>query len=217
MSMRVWYASYGSNLSRHRFDRYLRGGTPNGGRHRYPGCSDRTAPAADRPVTLPYRLRFGGASRTWGGGMAFVDTLTAGRTLGRAYLISAEQFGEVHAQENGGHAGPADIAALPPGEPVRTAGGNYPMILRCDDGGHVPVLTFTAETVPRAAAPAHAYLRAIARGLAEAHRMTVAAIVRYLRSAPSVRAAYDAAVLAAIVRAGVTASMVPPPRHSSPS
>ena len=217
MSTRVWYASYGSNLSRHRFDHYLRGGTPDGGRRHYPGCRDRRAPTADRPVTLPYRLRFGGTSRTWGGGMAFVDTAAPGRTLGRAYLISAGQFADVHAQENGGDAGATDIAALPPGEPVRAGGGNYPMIVRCDEGQHVPVLTFTAPTVPSAAAPAGAYLGAIAAGLAEAHRLTVAAIVHYLRSAATVRVAYDVAGLSAIVRAAVTASIVPPPRHSSPS
>lgn len=217
MATRVWYVSYGSNLARDRFDRYLLGGTPTGGRRHYRGCRDRTPPAADRPVTLPHRLRFGGASRTWGGGMAFVDTAQAGRTLGRAYLVTAEQFAEIHAQENGGDAHVTDVSALPSGTPVRAAGGNYPMLVRYDDGDDVPLVTFTAARVPPASAPAQPYLRTIARGLAEAHRLTPTAIARYLRAAPAVRAGYDRAALAAVVRDGVVASTVAPPRHSSPS
>ena len=217
MSSHVWYASYGSNLSRHRFERYLDGGTPVGGRRHYRGARDRTPPADDRPLHLPWRLRFGGASRTWGGGMAFVDVTARGRTLARMYRLRAGQFADVHAQENGGDALPTDIGALPPGTPVRAGGGNYPVIVCCGRIDGVPVVTFTSDALPRRAAPASAYLRTIAAGLAESHRLGPEAIARYLRDAPAVRHAYDEDALAAVARAGIPAAIVPPPRHSSPS
>lgn len=217
MSSHVWYASYGSNLSRHRFERYLHGGTPVGGRRHYRGARDHTPPADDRPFHLPWRLRFGGASRTWGGGMAFVDVSARGRTLARMYRLTAGQFADVHAQENGGDAHPTDIAALRPGTPVRAGGGNYPVLVCCGHVEDVPVVTFTSTRLPRRAAPTTAYLRTIAAGLAESHRLGPRAIARYLRGAPAVRDAYDVDALAAVVRTGVAAAMVPPPRHSSPA
>lgn len=217
MAAHVWYVSYGSNLSRQRFERYLHGGTPAGGRRRYRGARDRTPPAGDRPWQLPWRLRFGGASRTWGGGMAFVDVAVRGRTLARMYRLTAGQFADVHAQENGGDARPTDLFALRPGEPVRAGGGNYPMIVACGRVDDKPVVTFTAQAPPPPAAPAAAYLRTIAAGLAESHGMDPPAIARYLHRAPAVRAAYDADALVALVRTGVAAATVPPPRHSSPS
>lgn len=213
----VWYASYGSNLSRQRFEHYLLGGTPAGGRRRYLGSADRAPPQADRPFDLPYRLRFGGASRTWGGGMAFIETTARGHTLARLYRISGQQFGDVHGQENGGDARPADLATLGPGQRVRAGGGNYPMIMCCGHVDSVPVYTFTAEHVPTPAAPAPAYLRTIATGLAEAHGLTVSQIVAYLRAAPTVDASYRRSELSTIAQAGVASAMVPPPRHSSPS
>lgn len=217
MPSHVWYASYGSNLSRHRFERYLHGGTPVGGRRRYRGARDRTPPGGDRPYRLPWRLRFGGASRTWGGGMAFVDMLEGGRTLARAYRLTTGQFTDVHAQENGGDAHPTDPAALAPGTPVRAGGGNYPVIVCCGHIDGIPVVTFTSDAPPRRAAPASAYLRTISAGLAEAHGLGAHAIARYLRRSPAVRDAYDHDALTAVARAGVAAAMVPPPRHSSPS
>jgi hypothetical protein len=217
MASHVWYASYGSNLSRRRFEHYLTGGTPAGGRRRYPGARDRSAPTADRPYRLPFRLRFGGASRTWGGGMAFVDTAAHGRTLARMYRLTAGQFDDVHAQENGGDADAADLADLAPGEAVRAGRGNYPMVVCCGHVDAAPVLTFTCERIPTAAPPARAYLHTIARGLAESHALTTDRIVTYLAAAPAVRAAYDRAALSTIARAGMADAMVPPPRHSSPS
>lgn len=217
MSAFVWYASYGSNLSRRRFEHYLHGGTPDGAHRRYQGASDPTPPRDARPFELPYQLRFGGASRTWGGGMAFVDTTAPGRTLARMYRISRDQFADVHAQENGGDAEPADLAALAPGQRVRAGGGNYPMIMCCGRLLDEPVYTFTAARLPASAAPAPAYLRTIAAGLVEAHQLQTPGIVAYLRTAPTVDASYRPAMLSAIARAGVASAIVAPPRHSSSS
>lgn len=227
----IWYASYGSNLSRRRFERYLRGGTPRGGRRRYPGARDPRPPSGDRPVSLPYRLRFAGESHTWGGGMAFVDVSSDGQVLARAYRITIEQFADIHAQENAGAAEPTDLSAVLDGQQVVAGRGNYPVIVRCGRLGSTPMFTFTAQHAARHAAapnaPAPAYLRTIATGLAEAHALDAEPIVDYLRRAPAVDASYDADTLSAVVSAGVAATAVPatgvveamvaPPRHSSPS
>ena len=157
MSTRVWYASYGSNLSRHRFERYLHGGIPKGGRRRYPGARDRRPPSGDRAVALPYRLRFGGASRTWGGGMTFVDTTAPGHVLARAYRVTLEQFADIHAQENGGDADAVDLAAVGAGQRVIAGRGNYPVIIRCGTLEGTPMFTFTAERLPFRNPPATAY------------------------------------------------------------
>lgn len=213
----VWYAGYGSNVSRRRFERYLSGGTPAGGRRSYPGARDRTPPTADRSYVLPFRLHFGGTSRTWGGGMAFVDTSVRGSVLARAYRVTAEQFADIHAQENGGAADAADLSRVRDGECVVAGRGNYPVIVCCGRLDELPVLLFTAARMPAPSAPRPAYLRTMAAGLAESHRLAAADIVAYLRAAPAVRDAYDPAALSAVVRAGVTDEMVAPPTHSSPS
>lgn len=217
MTDHVWYAGYGSNLSRRRFERYLRGGTPTGGRRHYPGARDCTSPTADQPFTLPYRLHFGGASRTWGGGMAFVDTKSRGRVLARVYRVTAEQFADIYAQENGGAADEADLSVVRDGQQIVAGRGNYPVIVRCGSLDGLPVFSFTAVHMPQRTAPRPAYLRTIAAGLAESHRLTATAIVAYLRRAPVVRATYDPPSLSAVVDAGVADSIVAPPRHSSPS
>jgi hypothetical protein len=213
----VWYASYGSNLSHRRFERYLRGGTPTGGRRHYPGARNRTPPSADRPFALPYRLHFGGTSLTWGGGMAFVDTTRGGHVLARAYRVTAEQFADIYAQENGGAAAAAELSTIRDGQQIVAGRGNYPVIVCCGSIDGLPVFSFTAEHLPPRRAPRPAYLRTIAAGLAESHRLTATAIMAYLRGAPAVRAAYDPAVLSAVVRAGVADTIVAPPTHSSPS
>jgi hypothetical protein len=217
MSTHVWYASYGSNLWRRRFEHYLHGGMPAGGRRAYRGARDRSAPTGDRTLELPFALRFGGASRTWGGGMAFIDTGRRGRTLARAYRITADQFADVHAQENGGAADPADLSAVADGDQVVAGRGNYPAIVRCGTVDGSPVFTFTATRPPERRAPAPAYVRTIAAGLAESRGMAPAAITAYLRQAPAVAGGFASSELAAAVEAGVADAIVPPPRHSSPS
>ncbi len=100
----IWYASYGSNLRRARFDTYSRGGTPEGAATGQVGCTDPTPPRADEPVRIPHRLYFAGRFAKWQrGGVAFIerarnDTVA---TLGRMYLVTEEQFREIVHQENG--------------------------------------------------------------------------------------------------------------------
>ena len=61
----IWYATYGSNMSRARFGIYLRGGIPEGAAHAYPGCRDASDPVDVRNVDIDLQLAFGGNSETW--------------------------------------------------------------------------------------------------------------------------------------------------------
>lgn len=182
----LWYAAYGSNLSRERFTTYLSGGRPVGAAREYPGARDRRPPSDDRALLLPGRIFFAGLSLTWGGGMAFYDPDAAGTVYARAYRITAAQFSDVAAQE----------MRRPPGadldlEPVllrhrHTYGpGRYETLHLVGELEERPVLTFTAPTdhglVPNP--PAAGYLATIARGLREGHGLDDGAVADYLAAA----------------------------------
>lgn len=193
---RVWYAAYGSNLSRERLLCYLQGGCPPGARRSHAGCADRRAPADDVPATLSLSLSFAGESPVWGGGTAVASpTARPGdRALVRLYLVTVEQLAGIAAQENHVALTPLPVpgAAAPrwyvlngtPGPPGRYAG-----VLRCGTRDGIPIVTFTAATPPPAgtlAPPGRAYLAMLAGGLRQAHRLPVPAIAAYLATIPGV-------------------------------
>jgi len=173
----VWYVAYGSNLSLDRLSCYVAGGCPPGGSRAHPGARDRTLPARSIPVELPGTTYFAGRSAQWGGGVAFYDHATPGRTAARGYLVSAGQFADIAAQEM--HRDPrADdpleqLVLAPLAEGRHEVGpGGYETVV--DVGRHdgAPMLTFTAPHRAAAAErsrPSAAYLATMARGLGEAH------------------------------------------------
>lgn len=184
---RLWYVAYGSNLSRERFQVYLQGGRPVGGARDYPGCRDPVGPDRDVSLMVPGGLRFVGVSSVWGGGMAVYDAGATGEIAARAYLISAEQFVDVLAQE----------MRLEPGLDVdltlvRETGwhslgpGRYQTLAHLGTREDLPMLTFTSSDVGshRLNAPAEGYLRTIALGLRESHGWTRTEIGRYLTRFP---------------------------------
>lgn len=84
----VWYACYGSNLSRERFMRYIR------------ECSDQSAPIEDRPFLFEYNIYFAKAASGWdNGGKAFLDDSCPGAAYGRIYKITREQYEQVKTKE----------------------------------------------------------------------------------------------------------------------
>jgi hypothetical protein len=187
--MHVWYAAYGSNLSRERFDTYLRGGRPLGTTHDYPGCRDVTPPASDIACEIEAELAFGGTSQTWGGGVAFLRP-AASRTdvvKARLYLVTLEQVADVVAQENWLDPGAVTLDEPASDEMTVLEGQMYGTVfpLRPRDG--VPVLALTQTGEPALAAPSPAYLRHIADGLRGAHAMSDAEIVAYLASKRGIR------------------------------
>jgi hypothetical protein len=204
--LRVWYVAYGSNLGADRFGCYLAGGRPSEGARTYPGCRDRSPPAGSFGLELPGALVFAGESGVWGGGMAFYDPHGPGAVACRAYLVTAEQFADVTAQEMrlepGGELAQAISAALPGIDELHRLGaGRYETLMRVDTRDGVPLLTITngdlRELAP--APPSAPYLRSIAVGLRESHCWDDARIASYLALATGVGDAWTtAAVLEAI-------------------
>ena len=200
----VWYAAYGSNLSRKRFGYYLSGGRPTGAARSYPGARDRTPPARDHALLLPGRLYFAWESPTWTGGVAFYDPAArAGppTVAARAYLLTVQQFSDVAAQEM--HRAPGaevDVAGLLAHAPVATLGpGRYETLHRVGDLEGLPIVTFSApwtlDTAPLYA-PGTVYLRRIADGLREAHTWSADEICDYLLDCPGVQPAWSRGALA---------------------
>lgn len=171
----VWYVSYGSNMARDRLACYLQGGRPPGAHVTYPGARDGTPPLAEAGIELPGTIFFAGASKVWGGGMAFYDHHAPGPTPAKAYLITAEQFADVAAQEM--HRRPEQdspleslVFDLPVGASHSVGPGGYETLLVFDAVDGVPMVTFTA---PHGAGevehtqPSEPYLAMLRTGVAE--------------------------------------------------
>lgn len=192
---RVWYVAYGSNLSLQRFLVYLEGGTPVSGARSYPGARDPRGPVENVSLLIPGGLRFVGISSVWGGGMAIYAARAAGQVAARAYLITAEQFVDVLAQEMRLRPD-MDVNHL---TAVRETGwhslgrGSYQTLAHLGDRDGSPMLTFTSADVKshRLNAPTRGYLRTIAVGLRESHGWTRAAIGRYLAQFPGAAGAWS--------------------------
>ncbi len=191
---RVWYVSYGSNMSEGRLACYLEGGCPPGGSRHNPGARDATPPARSIAVDLPGTTYFAGDSPQWGGGTAFYDHETPGETAARGYLVTTEQFADIAAQEMyrvpaGGD--PIEALLLDPLDGGRhTVGpGHYETLVDVGAVDGLPLLTFTAPhgagAVPHRA-PSPAYLETLATGLRESRGWGERQVAAYLaRIAPA--------------------------------
>ncbi|HEY3529012.1 MAG TPA: histone deacetylase [Nocardioides sp.] len=188
---RIWYVAYGSNLAIARFRCYLSGGRPVGGAREYAGCRDPNDPARAEGVEVPGGIAFASESGVWGGGMAFFDRTLPGLAACRAYLVTADQFGDIAAQERrrppGGEFA-RDLAGLLPDveSVVATGPGHYETVVRLGELDGSPMFTITHHDVASLplAAPTAAYLQWISAGLREAHGYDDARIARYLAAAP---------------------------------
>lgn len=201
----VWYVAYGSNLALDRFRCYLSGGRPEGGARVYPGCRDPREPERVVGLEVPGGLVFSGESKVWGGGSAFYDTAASGVVAGRGYLVTAEQLGDIAAQEMRREPGgkfARDLAGLLGDvEVLHTMGpGRYETVARLGEWDGVPMFTVTHGKVSELepSAPSTAYLRWIAAGLREAHGWDGEQIAAYLIEAPGVKGAWTVDELAAV-------------------
>lgn len=182
-NVHVWYASYGSNLSRDRFLCYLQGGRPEGARRSFPGARDSSEPLDDVPFTMPGQMFFGYQSPTWGGGIAFYHADLEGTALARAYLVSEEQFADVAAQEM--HRNPGedlDLTTVLDKQRHTIGPGKYEALHLVGELEGSPVLTFTTpepHDVPHQA-PAPAYLAIVASGLRDTHGLSGEEVIDYL-------------------------------------
>ena len=144
-------------------------------------------------MLLPGGLRFVGVSSVWGGGLAVYDGEAAGEVAARAYLISAEQFVDVLAQETRREPGlELDLS------PVRETGwhsfgpGHYQTLANVGVRDKLPMLTFTSARLTDVVdnAPSAGYLRTMAVGLAEAHGWSPRRIAGYLGRFPGAAEAW---------------------------
>jgi len=146
---KVWYACYGSNILYERFMHYIEGGTCRFNGKAHDGCTDKTPPSESRPIVIPYEMYFGNRRSSWGKyGTAFIDLTRPAVTVGRAYLITEEQYKEVWTQEGSGDSWYGKEVEL----------GSY--------NGY-PIRTFTnAERRPENE-PSPDYLKVISEGMKE--------------------------------------------------
>ena len=187
----VWYAAYGSNTNRERFDCYISGGRAPGRRYTQRGCSDPTPPSGDRPVALPHDLYFAGHSHTWGGAPAFVNaTVNADAgTLARAWRITIDQFLDVVAQECGRrsltvedrHDATIELDIAFTDGAATVIDGLYGHVLSVGELDGLPVVTCTTPWPHRLhRCPTGAYLQTIADGIKDSHGIGDTAVSTYL-------------------------------------
>ena len=147
----VWYASYGSNLSRERFMRYI------------DRCSDTSEPVEDKAKVFNFSLYFADKTSIWGdgkGGSAFIDDSTDGMTHCRMYKIKRSQFEEVMAMEGSKYTRKIDL------DPTME--------------GDCPCYTFTAPSVNEETnAPCQEYFDSILTGLKEMYPNTPENLLRF--------------------------------------
>ncbi|WP_435612187.1 histone deacetylase [Streptomyces sp. bgisy159] len=185
---RVWYTSYGSNMDLDRLAYYIRGGRPPGAARTYPGCRDQQMPSRSIPVELQGAMYFATESPVWGGGRAFYDPQADGRVLGRAHLVSVEQFSDIAAQEMYREPGRnLDLGeALTTGR-VMLGDGRYETLICSGQVDRAPVLTFTAPWSMhdvRWNPPSAAYVRFLATGLLAAGAWDAEAVAEYVAACP---------------------------------
>lgn len=187
---RVWYAAFGSNLSPARLACYLAGGRPPGAERDYEGCRDPSPPTRSRVIDLPGHVQFGGASRVWGGGMAFYVPGDAGRVHARAYLMRLEQFGDLVAQETRQSVG-RELVLAEAGHTRHGLSAVYDVVLDLGrlDGERVVTLTSSRDQVPNP--PSAAYLRTMMDGLAHGFGLDEEARIAYLAAAGGMAPAWS--------------------------
>lgn len=184
----VWYVSYGSNMCAARLACYLEGGCPPGGLRANPGARDRTLPVRSCAVDLPGTTYFAGDSPQWGGGVAFYDHDTPGRTAARGYLLTRGQLVDVAAQEmyrvprEGDPLERTLLEPLPGGR--HTVGpGHYETLVEVGRLDDVAMLTLTAPHGAHAVehvAPSASYCETLAAGLRESRGWDEAQVDDYL-------------------------------------
>ncbi|MFD1094352.1 hypothetical protein [Salegentibacter chungangensis] len=191
---KVWYACYGSNLLKERFQCYIEGGTPKNAKRTYPGCTDKNFSGISKPIRIPGELYFAKSSKTWsGGGAGFIRTETSNKeeTLGRRYLISEKQFIELVQQEikfDGEFH--IDLEQVKQNGFLDMENGSwYGKIIYLAELEGCPVFTFTNEAYleKEINAPHPFYLKIIIEGLKETYGMEETEIENYLISKKGIK------------------------------
>jgi hypothetical protein len=157
----VLYAAYGSNLLTERLLTYIKGGKFRGLPKWHTGCPDKTEPVSLGWKRIPYRVYFGGYSRWWHGGVAFLSTEIEPNTeyhaVVRLWKMKREQYECVKSQEGESYAKEIKLGTL--------------------DG--LEILTFTSEKKLNYNPPSKLYLDVLKEGLKETTGWTDEEIDKY--------------------------------------
>jgi len=170
-SDRIWYGAYGSNVLEARFLRYIEGGSYGPSNAEHTGTRDNQRPGPESPMIHgPWSLSFGLSSERWGGGVAFLDPdLDEGACL-RCWDVTAEQFMDIAAQENGLQPGDVelDIPEVRDAGELQIGDAWYSRIVYLGDFHGRPLMTFTNPKSVEPRAPGEPYLSVILNGFLEA-------------------------------------------------
>lgn len=185
----IWYASYGSNLSKSRFYCYIKGGKPEGSNINESGCRDKSLPLEDKKIILNNELLFVEKSKRWGNkGVAVLDTKIQPsiKTYGRMYLITKDQFIDVVKQENGIKVEESLNLHFPEhvngNSKVLFKDKRYGRIVYVGKDSGYPIFTFTTSAPIENSIinqPSEEYLKMIANGLYETYKLNAVEIAKY--------------------------------------
>ncbi len=178
----VWYVGYGSNLCEERFLCYIRGGRFKLGGGLSEGCEDKTPPPANDSIEIPFPIYFAKNADKWDkGGVAFIDSHVEnnGRTFGRMWKVTIEQFECVRDQEG------------------RTWYDKKVKLGRHKDGSMI--VTATNGTRLSETRPSASYLKTITLGLRETFRLSDDRVLSYLLKIPGIEGYFSSAELSTII------------------
>ncbi|WP_449538699.1 hypothetical protein [Ferdinandcohnia sp. Marseille-Q9671] len=204
MKQYVWYASYGSNISRERFLCYIKGGRPKGSNLTEVGCKDPSLPLKEGFFSIPNQLYFAKEAGRWKSqGVAFIDSKkdSESYTISKKYLITYDQFLDVLKQENNGAKVDIDLNQVKEtGSLTFLKKAWYGKIIYLGEDNGYLIYTFTApwdiEEVTLKQ-PSHEYLQTIITGLKD--HFSEDSIYEYLKSKPGIKGIYTDGELKSVV------------------
>ncbi|OIJ22502.1 hypothetical protein BKP45_05185 [Anaerobacillus alkalidiazotrophicus] len=193
----VWYASYGSNLSRDRFLCYIKGGQPKGSEKIEVGCLDKSLPIKEETYIINHPLYFAKESIRWQNqGVAFIGLTKAEKykTFSRKYLITLEQFLDVVKQENNGATFSIELDEVMQSGSKTFRESWYGTILYLGDNDEgIPIFTFTSDWDLDVSfnKPSNEYLSMIIEGLKKNVLLSDIEIVNYLSTKQGIEGFYN--------------------------
>jgi len=200
----VWYACYGSNLSRERFLCYIKGGQPKNSTRTEIGCTDKTLPVSDSIYQLNRPLYFAKNAAHWNnGGAGFIglNPEPENFTFSRKYLITKQQFIELVNQENRTSGIKIDFEEVINLKSKVICEGRYGNLLFLENFEEIPVFSFTINEKmgdSEFVKPDPIYLKTIIAGLNEIYKLSNSEYVDYLLRKPGILNNYSKKELLAL-------------------
>ncbi|KAL2462980.1 Histone deacetylase 5 [Forsythia ovata] len=202
----IWYATFGSNINKSRFDCYIEGGQMEGMQKPCVGSVDKSQPKEIMWKTFPHRLFFArDRSDTWGpGGVAFLhpESNIQEKTYMHLYKITLEQFNDVLLQENASSRDMIrplfDLTSLQTIETEKCISvelvqkGWYHNVVYLGKENNIPILTMTCTLSDiddfksgkfPVNSPAKAYANTLVEGLVQGKQLSKAEAIAYIEEA----------------------------------